>query len=121
MIRGVRGATTIEIDQPEAVMKATQTLAREMAKQNNIEPEEVASVLISTTPDIVSAFPAKAVRTIKGWEYVPVMCTHEMNVQPSLPRCIRIMMHVNSTVAQNKIQHVYLNEAISLRPDLVKK
>ncbi|MBM7705520.1 chorismate mutase [Chryseomicrobium aureum] len=121
MIRGVRGATTIPADQPDQILIATQELAMEMARVNSIQAEDVASVIISTTPDVISAFPAKAVRTIEGWEYVPVMCMHEMSVAESLPRCIRIMMHVNTTVAQNQVEHIYLNEAVTLRPDLVKK
>lgn len=121
MIRGMRGATTITTDEPNAVFQATQELALEIARINEIEPNDVASVIISTTSDITSSFPAKAVRTLEGWNYVPVMCTHEMAVPNSLPRCIRMMMHVNTSRAQNEVHHVYLNEAVTLRPDLIKK
>ncbi|MFC4354577.1 chorismate mutase [Chryseomicrobium palamuruense] len=121
MIRGIRGATTITVDNAEAVFTATQQLAIEMALQNDIAPDDVASVIISTTPDITSSFPAKAVRMLDGWNYVPVMCTHEMNVSESLPKCIRIMMHVNTDVNQQDVVHIYLNDAVTLRPDLVKK
>ena len=85
MIRGVRGAITVSADQPEEVLKETRRLVLEMAKENKIEPDHVASVIISTTTDISSAFPAKAVRTIEDWNYVPVMCTHEMDVPGSMP------------------------------------
>lgn len=121
MIRGVRGAITVSADQPEEVLKETARLVLEMAKENKIEPDHVASVIISTTTDISSAFPAKAVRTIEEWNYVPVMCTHEMDVPGSLPLCIRVMMHVNTELAQQEIHHVYLNEAMKLRPDLTAK
>ncbi|ALS78385.1 MULTISPECIES: chorismate mutase [Planococcus] len=121
MIRGVRGAITVSVDQPEEVLKETQRLVLEMAKENNIEPDDVASVIISTTTDISSAFPAKAVRTIAEWTYVPVMCTHEMDVPGSMPLCIRVMMHVNTVLGQQDIHHIYLNEAIKLRPDLSAK
>ncbi|MER2010388.1 MAG: chorismate mutase, partial [Psychrobacillus sp.] len=80
MIRGIRGATTVNADSNEEVLQETSRLALEMAKANDIEPESIASVIISTTSDITSAFPARAVREIGGWAYVPVMCTHEMNV-----------------------------------------
>lgn len=120
MIRGVRGAITVSADVPEEIMTETRRLALEMAKENHIDPEDVTSVMISTTTDISSAFPAKAVRTIEEWNYVPVMCTHEMDVPGSLPLCIRIMMHVNTEIPQKEIKHIYLNEAVKLRPDLLK-
>lgn len=120
MIRGVRGAITVTADQPEQILKETRTLILEMVKENKIVPDDVASVIISTTTDISSAFPAKAVRTIEDWTYVPVMCTHEMDVPGGMPLCIRVMMHVNTSIPQREIQHIYLNEAVKLRPDLIK-
>lgn len=120
MIRGLRGATTIESDKPELIWQYTEELVLQMAQENNITPEEIVSVTISTTPDITSAFPAKAVRSLEGWQYVPTMCMHEMNVPGALPLCIRVLMHVNSNIAQRDIKHIYLNKAVQLRPDLVK-
>ncbi|WP_144511339.1 chorismate mutase [Bacillus sp. FJAT-22090] len=120
MIRGVRGATTVEADINEEVLQETARLVQEMANANNISPEDIASVIISTTPDITSAFPARAVRSLSGWTYVPVMCTHEMNVPNGLEKCIRLLMHVNTVKGQQEIQHIYLNNAVQLRPDLVK-
>lgn len=121
MIRGIRGATTIPTDTEDFVWAETASLVAEMAKENNIVPEDIASITISTTTDIKSAFPAKSVRSMEGWQYVPIMCTHEMDVPGSLPLCIRVLMHVNTEVAQQDIQHVYLHDAIKLRPDLVRK
>ncbi|MDN7241107.1 chorismate mutase [Planococcus sp. N028] len=120
MIRGVRGAITVTKDRSEEILTETKKLVLEMIKANNIDPENVASVIISTTPDISSAFPAKAVRTLENWTYVPVMCTHEMDVPGSLPLCIRVMMHVNTEQKQKDVQHIFMNEAVKLRPDLVK-
>lgn len=121
MIRGVRGATTIDRDEPELIYTETARLVKEIVKENNIQPEDIVSVILSTTPDIQSAFPAKAVRTMEGWQYVPTMCTHEMNVPGALPLCIRVLMHVNTNLSQQEIHHVYLNDAVKLRPDLVEK
>jgi chorismate mutase len=117
-VRGVRGATTVVSDQTDIVLEATSSLVLEMAKQNGIVPDEIVSVIVSTTRDIESAFPAKAVRTLDGWKYVPVMCTHEMDVPGGMPLCIRILMHVNSKTAQKDIKHIYQNEAVKLRTDL---
>lgn len=120
-IRGVRGATTVDRDEEQAVLTATENLVRTMAEENGLKPEDIVSVLISTTIDVQSTFPAKAVRSIDGWKYVPVMCTHEMDVAGGMPLCIRALMHVNSNVSQKDIQHVYQNEAVKLRPDLSEK
>jgi len=120
MIRGVRGAITIEYDDAEVVLYETTKLMKEIISANHINPQDVASVVISTTPDIISAFPAKAVRTLPDWDYVPVMCMHEMNVLGALPLCIRALVHVNTEVNQKDIQHIYLNDAVKLRPDLAK-
>lgn len=120
MIRGVRGAITIEKNESDLILNETKNLVLEMVKLNNIEPEDIASVTLSTTPDINAAFPAKAVRTLEGWQYVPTMCMHEMDVPNALPLCIRVLMHVNTTTAQKDIQHIYLKDAVKLRPDLVQ-
>lgn len=119
-MRGIRGATTIESDTPELIWQETAKLVTQMVENNNIQIEDIVSVTISTTPDITSAFPAKAVRTMEGWEYVPTMCMHEMNVPGALPLCIRVLMHVNTNMSQRDVHHIYLNEAVQLRPDLVK-
>lgn len=120
MIRGIRGAITIEQDSPENVWSETEKLVLEVARANNVRPEDIASVTISTTPDITSAFPARAVRLMKDWQFVPIMCMHEMDVPGALPLCIRVLLHVNTTTPQHEINHVYLNDAVKLRPDLVK-
>lgn len=120
-VRGVRGATTVEEDREELIILETGKLVKQMAQINEIQAEDIVSVIVSATTDIKSAFPAKGVRTIDGWKYVPVMSTHEMDVPGSLPLCIRVMMHVNSSKSQQQIEHVYLNKAVILRPDLVAK
>ncbi|MFJ5772300.1 chorismate mutase [Psychrobacillus sp. NPDC093180] len=120
MIRGVRGATTVTADSNEEVLLETSRLVQEMAKANDVQPEDIASVIISTTTDITSAFPARAVRSLEGWTYVPVMCTHEMDVPNALEKCVRLLMHINTEKKQQDIEHIYLNHAVTLRPDLVK-
>ncbi len=120
MIRGVRGATTILENSEQEIIGKTEELLRSMIKANNIVAEDVAQVLISVTADITACFPAKALRSLEGWDYVPVMCTKEIAVPNSLPSCIRVMMTVNTEIAQRDIQHIYLHEAVNLRPDLAK-
>ncbi len=114
--RGVRGATTVEEDTPEAILKATRELLALMIHLNEIDPRDVASVLFTTTQDLVSQYPALAARQL-GWLDVPLLCGHEMAVPNGLPRCIRVLIHWNTETPQHAIQHVYLREATVLRPD----
>jgi chorismate mutase len=118
MIRGVRGATTVRENQEDEIVSSTEELLAKMIESNLITPDSVASIFISSTEDITATFPAKALRKIKGWTYVPVMCMREIPVPGSLKMCIRVMMHVNTNTAQDKLIHIYLNEAKILRPDL---
>ncbi|MBE3570645.1 MAG: chorismate mutase [Bacillales bacterium] len=118
MIRGIRGATTVDKNEETEIISATKQLLVEMIESNHIQPEDVASVFISVTKDLFATFPAKALREIEGWTYVPVMCMQEIPVPKSLEKCIRIMMHVETMVPQEEIRHIYLNHAVVLRPDL---
>jgi chorismate mutase len=121
MIRGVRGAITVQENKEEEILASTKRLLDEMIQANRISPDSVASVFISVTNDVTATFPAKAIRQLEGWTYVPVMCMKEISVPNGIKLCIRIMMHVNTEVAQMDIEHVYLEEAVLLRPDLKKK
>jgi chorismate mutase len=114
--RGVRGATTVDADDRETILRATRELLALMIYLNGIKKEDVASALFTTTPDLNSAFPATAARQL-GWLDVPLMCMHEIDVPGALGRCVRVLLHWNTDVAQSAIQHVYLKEAQSLRPD----
>ncbi|MFK2824210.1 chorismate mutase [Bacillus sp. B190/17] len=120
MMRGIRGATTVKENNEQEMIDCTEILLKEMIEQNHLQPEDVCSVFISVTNDIDAAFPARALRQLPGWEYVPVMCMSEIPVPGSLAQCIRVMMHVNTTAAQQEVQHIYLEEAVKLRPDLQK-
>lgn len=119
MIRGVRGATTVEADTKEEILTATRQLLALMIRVNEIRTEDVASALFSVTTDLNAEFPALAARQL-GWLEVPMLCTHELSVPGSLQKCIRILVHWNTEKTQSQIQHVYIREAVRLRPDLCK-
>lgn len=119
--RGIRGATTIENNEEKEVLEHTKQLVEEMITQNDVQPTHVSHVFISVTEEIDAVFPAKALRELTDWTYVPVMCMREVPVQNSLPKCIRVMMVTHTTKEQHEIEHVFQKEAIQLRPDLVKK
>ncbi len=118
--RGVRGATTIEQNTQDQILSATQTLLITMLTQNQIDFQDIASILFTTTADITAAYPAKAAREL-GMQLVPLLCFQEMQVEGSLPFCIRILIHWNTSQPQDEIQHIYLNQAQQLRPDLSQK
>jgi chorismate mutase len=118
MIRGMRGAVTVDSNSEEVIISETEELLKQLIEGNNILPEQVASVFISTTDDLNAAFPARALRKFDGWTYVPVMCMRELAVTNGLPMCVRVMLHVNTAVKQEEIVHVYLKGAKVLRPDL---
>jgi len=116
MCRGVRGATTVENNTAAEILYATEDLLRRMIAANGIEPEDVASVFFTTTPDLNAEYPALAARKL-GWTDSALLCGHEMNVPHGLPKCIRILCHWNTTKTAAEIQHIYIKGAASLRPD----
>lgn len=118
-IRGIRGATTVTADEPDLILQATRELLEEILQENEgMQPEDVASAIFTVTDDLVSTFPAQGARQM-GWGLVPMLCAREIPVPNSLPRVIRVLVHWNTDVPQNEITHVYLREAVKLRPDLV--
>jgi chorismate mutase len=117
--RGVRGATTVERNEREEILTATRQLLALMLRQNHIKPEDVASAIFTTTPDIDAEFPALAARQL-GLLDVPLLCGHEMAVPGSLTLCVRILLHWNTDKPQSQVQHVYIREAQRLRPDIQK-
>ncbi|MFD1774166.1 chorismate mutase [Paenibacillus rhizophilus] len=116
--RGIRGATTVNRNEEQEILRETVLLLREMVERNDIIAEDICSVWITMTTDLDATFPARAIREIEGWELVPLMCSTEIPVKGSLPKCIRLMVQVNTDKSQRDIRHVYLNEAQKLRPDL---
>lgn len=119
-VRGIRGATTIRNDQAEEVLQATRELLEKIVEENQIKAEDIASTLFTVTPDIKSAFPAEAARSL-GWDMVPLLCFQEIEVPGSVPQCIRVLLHINTKLKQDEIKHIYLREASELRQDLAEK
>ena len=120
MIRGVRGATTVESNANQAILEATQELLGIMIERNDIVEDDVASVLFSATPELDDTFPAKAARMM-GWTRTALMGFQEADVKHGLPMCIRVLIHWNTDKSLDQIQHVFLRKAVVLRPDLVDR
>ncbi len=119
-VRGIRGATTIESDCEQEILTSTSDLLLKIVEANRCQPSEICSVFITVTHDVTATFPARAIRQLAGWDLVPLMCSLEIPVDNSLPRCIRLMVLLNTDKAQDEIKHIYLKQAQSLRPDMVK-
>ncbi|MDF2669637.1 MAG: chorismate mutase [Paenibacillus sp.] len=119
-VRGIRGAITVQNNEENEILAATVELLQEIVVHNKVQPEDIASVFVTVTADLDAAFPAKAIRQMQGWELVPLMCSLEISVPNGLPKCIRLMVLVNTNMGQSDIRHIYLNEAMKLRPDLAQ-
>jgi chorismate mutase len=114
--RGIRGATTVDANEVDAILSATRELLEAIVFANGLQASDVASAFFTTTPDLDAAFPAQAAREL-GWRETALMCSHEMNVPDALPKCIRVLIHWNTDKRQDEIVHVYLRTAATLRSD----
>ena len=119
-VRGIRGATTVQEDTAPAISAATGELLLAILEANpTLRPEDIASAFFTVTHEIHAAYPARAARDL-GWGEVPLMCAQEIPVPGSLPCCIRVMLLWNTDLAQHEVHHVYLRDAVKLRPDLAQ-
>lgn len=116
MCRGVRGATTAVENTREAILEATREMLYIMIRANHILTDDVASIYFTTTVDLNAEYPALAARQL-GYYDTALLCGHEMQIPGGLPRCIRVLMHWNTTCSTKEIIHVYLRDAKGLRPD----
>ncbi len=120
-VRGLRGATTAQQDDPQVIYLATQELLHAILLANpSLEVKDIASAIFTVTNDLQSAYPAFAARDM-GWNQVPMLCAREIPVPGGLPFCIRVLIHWNTDLPQSAIHPVYLGHAVSLRPDLERK
>lgn len=119
--RGLRGATAVESDTRENILSATTELLESILRANpSLQAKDIASAIFTVTDDIASAYPALAARQM-GWDLVPMICAREIPVPGSLPLCIRALIHWNTDLPQDALKHVYLRDAVKLRPDLAEK
>ncbi len=120
MLRGVRGATTVEANDKEQISRRTAELIGTMAAENGIAEGDIGAVIFSSTPDLDAAFPAAAARAM-GWSEVPLFGTQEIANPDGVARCIRVLILWNTDKGQNEIRHIYLHGATVLRQDLAKR
>ena len=117
-VRGLRGAINADENSAESILEATRELLREVLRANEIDDfGEIASVVFTTTTDLNAAFPAEAAREL-GMHQVPLLCAREIDVPGAMPRCIRVLLQLNTEKSQSEMVHVYLRDARNLRPDV---
>jgi chorismate mutase len=117
-VRAVRGATTVPHDDPQVIRDAVHELLDALLDMNDLTSLDIISCIFTTTTDLVSEFPAHAAR-IYGWTDVPLLCCQELPIDGALPRCIRVMLHVETPRQRHEMHHAYLHEAVLLRQDLL--
>jgi chorismate mutase len=118
-VRAVRGAIQLDVDEREHVLSCTRELVRSVLEANSLTNEDVISIMFTATPDVRSEFPAVAAREL-GLGDVPLMCAQELAIAGAMPMVIRLMAHINTTLARDQITHVYLRGATALRRDLAQ-
>jgi chorismate mutase len=112
----LRGATSVEANEREAILSRTAELLEQLMERNGLETTDLVSAIFTVTADLNAEFPAVAARQI-GFDQVPLLCTQEIPVPGSLPLAVRILLHTYAP-ADHKARHVYLHEARVLRADL---
>jgi chorismate mutase len=115
-VRAIRGATTASENSPEAIWEATQELLTTLLEVNQLSQEAVVSAIFTVTPDLTAAFPATAARRL-GWDAIPLLDMQAPSVPHDVPRCIRVLLHVETTLPAQALRHVYLRQARQLRPE----
>ena len=116
-LRALRGATTVPEDRPEEIVAATSELLREMLERNGVAHDDLVSMVFTSTPDLVSEYPAAGARAI-GISDIPLLCSTEIAVPGGVPRCIRVLVHLYTEQDYASLRHVYLGDARQLRTDL---
>ena len=115
MVRGLRGATTADSNTPEAILDATRELLEALVEANDVNADDIAAVTFSVTRDLDAVFPAVAARVDMGWTGVAMMCGNEMEVPGGQPRCIRVLILLNTDKRPDELTWIYLKDAANLR------
>ncbi|MEP7026763.1 MAG: chorismate mutase [Actinomycetota bacterium] len=118
-VRAIRGATQLDVNDSAAVLAGTSELVTEVMSRNDLTTGDVISVIFTATGDLNAEFPALAARKL-GFQDVPLLCAVEMSVPGSMPRVVRLMMHVETPRDRSSVQHVYLRGASALRLDIAQ-
>ena len=118
-VRAIRGATQLEVDDRDHLLASVDELIRAVFEANDVDTDDLVSMIFTATPDLHSEFPALAARQL-GIGDVPLLCTQELDIAGAMPRVIRVMLHVETALTKAEVRHVYLRGAAALRRDLAQ-
>ncbi|MEP6815287.1 MAG: chorismate mutase [Marmoricola sp.] len=118
-VRAVRGATQLELDTREQMLGRVTELVQQVMDANGLEVDDFISVIFTATGDLTSEFPAYAARGL-GFGEIPLICARELEIEGSMPRVVRLLAHVDTSLARSEMTHVYLHGAAALRSDLTR-
>ena len=118
-LRAVRGATQLEEDVREHLLERVAEMVLDVMVANGLEVDDFVSVIFTATSDLVSEFPAYAARRL-GFGDVPLLCARELEITGSMPRVVRMLAHVETDLPRDRVTHVYLHGASTLRTDLTR-
>ena len=116
-VRALRGATQLEVDERDHLLERTTELVRAVLTENQLDFDDLISIIFTATPDVRSEFPAYAARSL-GLVDVPLLCTVELDIGGAMDRVVRLLMHVETSLSRAEVTHVYLHGARNLRRDL---
>lgn len=116
-VRALRGATTLERDERGHLLERTQELIDALLERNELDEDDLVSIVFTATGDVHSAYPAEAAREA-GITHVPLLCARELEIDGGIPRCVRLLVHAYSPRPVRDLRHVYLHDARQLRTDL---
>ena len=116
-VLALRGATTLDVDERDHLLERVQTLLEQMLSRNDVDHDDLISIIFTATPDVHSCVPALAARQM-GLGDVPLLCAQELDIDGGMPLCVRVLMHLHSGRGRADLHHVYLESAQSLRDDL---
>ena len=118
-MRAIRGAVQLDVDDRDHLLASVDELIREILAQNELEHDDLISMVFTATPDLHSEFPALAARQL-GIGDVPLLCAQELDIEGAMPRVIRVLVHAETERAKAEVRHVYLRGAAALRRDLAQ-
>ena len=116
-VRAIRGATTVDVDEPGHLTERIVALLTEMMARNEVDHDSLVSIVFTTTKDIRSMLPAAAAPKM-GLGDVPLLGALEADIEGGTARCIRVLMHLTTNRSRAELRHVYLEGAKHLRDDL---
>jgi chorismate mutase len=116
-LQALRGAITCDEDTADAIQEKTQQLLKELVARNELDHDDLVSVIFTATEDLTAEFPAAAARDL-GYGDIPLLCARELSIDGGMPRCIRVLVHCYTERPRDELHHVYLDGARALRDDL---